>query len=517
MNVRRISWLPGTVLLLVCSQTLLAQLPEAASNAANAVQQPNTTKPTDGTFFYSDMPAPETTAPAQQPIAPTPDDFPLETTTPKTNNSPAAARAEPFQTTPVRPASTQVYSDIGTSEKPRGTTVQQPRKVVPRRPTNSLFYSDINKPTNTAQQAAAPTPVPTVEHPAGAYSNHDLTGSRLWTGTQLKRPTTFTDFVNQDPSTSPSDVSQSPKQSPKQKGKFCRTLNLWGEFLYLRPRNAEITYAVETNSAVSPPVPPVQVGRIGMVDQTHEPGFRAGLTYTLDETSSLSASWAMLETHRTDRIDRTNIINAIESMSIHPTSPAASSSGTFATGSHDIDFDLVDIEYRGLLDATDLSEMNYVIGVRYVYLQQEFFTSTDILGNQTVSTDIDFNGVGVRLGLEGERFRHKSRCFFYGKTYANFIAGESNAKFDQGQTFDASVVDTLWEAGRIISMYELELGLGHVSKSGCLSWNVGYSFSAWTNVVQTDEFINAVQTNNFLDLGDLLTFDGLVCRLEGRY
>ena len=127
------------------------------------------------------------------------------------------------------------------------------------------------------------------------------------------------------------------------------------------------------------------------------------------------------------------------------------------------------------------------------------------------------NGVGVRLGLEGERFRHKSRCFFYGKTYVNFIAGESNAKFDQGQTFDASVVDTLWEAGRIISIYDLELGFGHVSKSGCCSWNVGYSFSAWTNVVQTDEFINAVQTNNFLDLGDILTFDGLVCRLEGRY
>ena len=47
--------------------------------------------------------------------------------------------------------------------------------------------------------------------------------------------------------------------------------------------------------------------------------------------------------------------------------------------------------------------------------------------------------------------------------------------------------------------------------------SIGYSFSAWTNVVKTDEFINAVQTNNFLDLGETMTYDGLVARLEGRF
>jgi len=35
--------------------------------------------------------------------------------------------------------------------------------------------------------------------------------------------------------------------------------------------------------------------------------------------------------------------------------------------------------------------------------------------------------------------------------------------------------------------------------------------------VMTDEFIHAVQTNNFVDLGDTLTFDGLVVRAECRF
>ena len=45
----------------------------------------------------------------------------------------------------------------------------------------------------------------------------------------------------------------------------------------------------------------------------------------------------------------------------------------------------------------------------------------------------------------------------------------------------------------------------------------GYVFSAWFNTVKTQEFIRSVQQNDFLDLGDTLTFDGLVARAELRF
>jgi hypothetical protein len=36
-------------------------------------------------------------------------------------------------------------------------------------------------------------------------------------------------------------------------------------------------------------------------------------------------------------------------------------------------------------------------------------------------------------------------------------------------------------------------------------------------MVQTDEWINGVRTNNFIGMDDTTTFDGLVARLEARY
>ena len=42
-------------------------------------------------------------------------------------------------------------------------------------------------------------------------------------------------------------------------------------------------------------------------------------------------------------------------------------------------------------------------------------------------------------------------------------------------------------------------------------------FSFWANVVETQDFIQSVQTNNFNGLGSLMTFDSLVVRYEGRF
>jgi hypothetical protein len=36
-------------------------------------------------------------------------------------------------------------------------------------------------------------------------------------------------------------------------------------------------------------------------------------------------------------------------------------------------------------------------------------------------------------------------------------------------------------------------------------------------MVKTDEWIDAVQNNNFVDMSGGMTFDGLVLRCEGRF
>ena len=69
----------------------------------------------------------------------------------------------------------------------------------------------------------------------------------------------------------------------------------------------------------------------------------------------------------------------------------------------------------------------------------------------------------------------------------------------------------------MVSILDIELGMGWSSPSGRLRASAGYMFSGWFNTVVTDEFIDSVRANNSVDAGDSLSFDGLVLRGELRF
>ena len=78
-------------------------------------------------------------------------------------------------------------------------------------------------------------------------------------------------------------------------------------------------------------------------------------------------------------------------------------------------------------------------------------------------------------------------------------------------------MNTKWQAGRVVPTFDMEVGGGFYSWGGHVRITAGYLLSVWTNVVKTEDFIHAVQTNDFRDMGDSMTFDGLVLRAEGRF
>jgi hypothetical protein len=45
----------------------------------------------------------------------------------------------------------------------------------------------------------------------------------------------------------------------------------------------------------------------------------------------------------------------------------------------------------------------------------------------------------------------------------------------------------------------------------------GYMFSHWMNAITVPEFIDAVQADNYTDVGDTLSFDGFVTSVEARW
>ncbi len=299
------------------------------------------------------------------------------------------------------------------------------------------------------------------------------------------------------------------------------------EGLYLRARDAEVCYAVETNSnlpttgAPSASIP-IQTSPVGVLDQDYSAGFRAGFGVCLDAVSELGLGYTWFDTSTEDTLT-TDAPYKITALPLHPATEYAARDSLQAAGRHDIQFDLVDLDYRSYLVQTCTSNLDYVIGLRYGNLEQAFAArySDDLSqpsNRSEVATDIDFDGAGLRLGLEGERFYCAVPVKLYMKGFASLMAGEFDATYQQTVQNNSNYgVDTGWTAGRIVPTFDLELGGGFYLPGGHLQATVGYVFSAWTNVVKTEDWIHAVQANDFRDMGDTITFDGVVARVEGRF
>jgi hypothetical protein len=301
-------------------------------------------------------------------------------------------------------------------------------------------------------------------------------------------------------------------------GGWCHRWAFFADFLFFRARDSEVAYAVETNSVVAPPTPAVQVGPVGVADMDYQPSFRFGATNVLDEYSSLTLQYTMFESDTSSRTDRTSGIIGSEVIGLvfHPSTASAADGGVFAEADYSISYDAIDIDYRELISYGCYHQTNFLIGTRYAELEQQFAMRLPINGNETVDTDIDFYGGGLRLGLESVRYTRRSLNAYF-KGHTSLLVGDFRADYDQGDAFDDSIVDTAWRAGRMVPILDLEVGTGWTSPNGYWHASVGYLYSAWFNVVKTDEFIDAVQANNFTGLSDAMTFDGFVARIESRF
>lgn len=283
-----------------------------------------------------------------------------------------------------------------------------------------------------------------------------------------------------------------------------------GEFLALRARDAEITYAIPVNGAVPE-------GRLGVLDGEYDPGFRLGLTKALDHCSSIHFSYSGFFSSSSDALTANAPLSLTKQL-VHPNAINAAANVPNAFGNYDIDFHLADLEYRFVVLSNACTAANFSIGGRFGYLDQDLDVTYAGAGlTELVSSDITFRGGGLRLGADIEHHGRRG-LFAYGKTAASFLAGEVEANYLHSSDVDPVVVASQWEAGRLMTILDLEVGVGWQHCSGCRV-SLGYVYSAWLDTVKTDEWIGAVRDNaaNYQDLGDGLSFDGFVARLEYRY
>ncbi len=186
---------------------------------------------------------------------------------------------------------------------------------------------------------------------------------------------------------------------------------VFGEFLYLRPRNAEVAYAMPVDSLITG----TQIGPTALVDPGYHPGFRIGGEWSLTKTSRLGASYTYFRSNTSDSASQSPP-NALRPLVIHPDTINASSNVLNAQAQYDINFDFLDAEFHALAHNTDQTYVAYLIGARYARLQEDFTAIYTNPGTSSVDTNIDFDGGGIRLGLDFERQAAQSGWLVYGRT-----------------------------------------------------------------------------------------------------
>lgn len=292
--------------------------------------------------------------------------------------------------------------------------------------------------------------------------------------------------------------------------------HVYGEFLYMRSRNTEVTYAVPSNGPIVPGAIPIQVGAFGVVDSDFDAGYRAGVNIALDTVSSLNVRYTDWSSNESDEISLA-APNALESLVSHPSTINTASTTIAARADHRMDLEYIDADYRHLLKCCDVFSANYVIGGRYASLEQGFDAEFFKQPTESVFTDVDFEGGGLRLGLETQRYSCRNQLHVYANGYASFLAGRFRANYLQSTSVDPIVVDAEWDADRLVPILDFEAGIGWTSLSGKLRFNAGYMTNVWFNAITTQTWIEGIQANDFSDVNTSIWFDGLQARVSYQF
>lgn len=301
-------------------------------------------------------------------------------------------------------------------------------------------------------------------------------------------------------------------------------VSMFGDFLYLSPRGIAVPFASPTDGIGQ--FGSVPMGATGTINPDYSPGFRVGGAVIIAPCSRIMGSYTWLQTTTNDAITAP-AGTVIDPLVAYPGTYNAGFISDSASAFYNINLQLADASYETLLVNTERSWLGVFGGGAYTRLEQQFgatYPFSPPNGTTIVNSNVDFNGGGLQLGLEGEQRIWKCYGFcVYGRGLSRFLVGKFQSSYTQTNQFNGTEVSTSSTDNRIVPVLDLELGLSWVSPRSFVRLYGGYLISAWFNSVTTPGWIQSVHDASYFAGPAFLpattnlttlTFDGLVARAE---
>ena len=299
---------------------------------------------------------------------------------------------------------------------------------------------------------------------------------------------------------------------------FEHTTGVWGDFLYLRAFGVDMAHGLQENVSQSG-IGTVPAGDVGTCQPQFEPGFRVGMEWAFDECAGVRIAYTQFESNTNDTLLASQGIGGTaSSLVLVPGTLTAGTTFSELVANYGIDFRTADFEYSVIMHRSRNSVLNFDIGARYAHLQQDFSQLAEFaqpLGDRFTTSNISFDGGGLRTGLDGACQCGCSRFALYGSGFVDVLVGEFNSRYQQTNITTTDVEATShWVDSRVMPILETEFGLQWTSCKGCLKLKAGYYNAFWFNAVDTAEYIQAVQNRSFTGVGQTITFSGLATHAE---
>jgi hypothetical protein len=281
---------------------------------------------------------------------------------------------------------------------------------------------------------------------------------------------------------------------------------VFGQWLLLQPRNADVLYAERALNCFTPPIGTEQI------DFGAFSGYKVGFARSLHGgCSEIVASFTRFESVEEDRAVPTTGTDVLRPvLAFDPFVTCDDSTSTSARAKAGIDFERADIDYRATIDH-GCFQFDWLVGFGYGALKQDVQAIYDA---GRVNVESDAWGYGLRLGGGTQYGTGCIRGF--GHLDLTLLASNlkaSYAEIDDGTGVVATNARVERDFDRIIPVLDLEVGVAvDLCKNTVIK--AGYVYSIWYNVVTVPEYVESVQNGNLSGPSDTLTFDGVFARLE---